>query len=149
MENSEAFQEIFKELISEVDCKRSKLPQLLGIEYDVFTKIVEYGRLPKPVILVRIADYFDVSLEYLLGRTPDRCFIRSEENKTFHERYEALKAENGWTDYVIAQKLHVFTSYTTNWRKKKYIPSLNNLLYLSEHFGVTLDYLLGRTEYRD
>lgn len=149
METSEKFQSVFKELIEDLDCKKYKIPQTIGIEYDVFTKIMEYGRIPKPVVLIRIADYFNISLEYLLGKTEVNDFVRSENPKSFHERYEELKEKRGLTDYEITKNLHISTSYTTNWKKRKYIPSLNNLILLTEIFKVTLDYLLGRTDYKD
>lgn len=143
------FKELRKDLISELMCNGSDIPKILNIEYDVYTKIVEYGKIPKPIILIRIADYFNVSIMYLLGKTKDPFIEKSENPKTFHVRYEELKAEYGITDYAIAQKLHISTSYTTRWKKYKYIPSLTNLNYLCEIFQVSLDYLLGRTDYKD
>lgn len=34
----------------------------------------------------------------------------------------------------------------TNWKNKKYIPSIVNVIELSEIFKVSVDYLLGRTD---
>ena len=62
------------------------------------------------------------------------------------ERYQKLKTENDMSDYAVAQKLHVTTSYTTNWKNKRYMPSILNLIVLSEIFKVSIDYLLGRTD---
>ncbi len=109
-------------------------------------KISEFGVIPKPVVLMRIADYFNVSIEYLLGRTDHEYFYKTETPASFWERYSALKEEHNLTDYAIAQKLHISTSYTTNWKNKKYLPSIINLIELSETFNVSLDYLLGRTD---
>ena len=50
------------------------------------------------------------------------------------------------SDYAVAQKLHVTTRYTTNWKNKRYMPSISNLIVLSEIFKVSVDYLLGRTD---
>ncbi len=146
MEYSEEFKQRFLELTDELDCKKSKIPNLLNINYNVFIKITEFGFVPKPVILIRIADYFNVSVEYLLGRTENAYFIKAETAETFLNRYQKLKAEKNLTDYAIAQKLHVTTSYTTNWKNKKYMPSIINLIELSEIFIVSIDYLLGRTD---
>ncbi|MDE7453529.1 MAG: helix-turn-helix domain-containing protein, partial [Clostridia bacterium] len=146
MEHSEEFKQRFSELISDLDCKKSEIPKLLNIDYNVFGKITEFGIIPKPVILIRIADYFNISVEYLLNRTDNPYFVKAETATTFLERYQALKAEKNLTDYVITQKLHISTSYTTNWKNKKYIPSIINLIELSEYFKVSIDYLLGRTD---
>lgn len=146
MEHSEKFKQRFLELISDLDCTKSQIPKLLNIDYNVFTKITEFGIIPKPVVLIRIADYFSVSVEYLLGRTNNSYFFSAKTPATFLERYQALKQEKNLTDYAIAQKLHIMTSYTTNWKNKKYMPSIINLIELSELFNVSIDYLLGRTD---
>ncbi len=148
MEYSEIFKRRFLELISDLDCKKSEVPKLLNIDYNVFTKITEFGIIPKPVVLIRIADYFNISVEYLLGRTDNSYYIKAETESTFLERYQILKAEKNLTDYAIAQKLHITTSYTTNWKNKKYMPSIINLIELSKIFKVSIDYLLGRTDDR-
>ena len=148
MERSEEFKQRFLELIADLDCKKSKIPNLLNIDYNIFIKITEFGMVPKPVVLIRIADYFDISVEYLLGRTENSYFLKAEKEETFLIRYQKLKAERNMTDYTVAQKLHIATSYTTNWKNKNYMPSIANLIVLSEIFGVSLDYLLGRTDDR-
>ena len=114
MEHSEEFKKRFLELIDDLDCNKSKIPKLLNIDYNVFIKISDFGIIPKPIILMRIADYFDISIEYLLGRTDNEYFEKSETPSTFLERYKTLKSENNMSDYTVAQKLHVTTSYTTN-----------------------------------
>ncbi len=149
MEYSEEFKRRFLELIGDLDCKKSEIPRLLNIDYNVFIKITEFGIVPKPVILMRIADYFGISIEFLLGRTENTYFVKAEKVETFLSRYQKLKAENNLTDYAIAQKLHIATSYTTNWKNKNYIPSIANLFVLTEIFKVSVDYLLGRTDDRE
>ncbi len=148
MEQSEKFKRRFLELTAELDCKKSEIPKLLNIDYNVFVKISEFGVVPRTAILVRIADYFDISVEYLLGRTNNSYFLRAETEENFLTRYQKLKEEKNLTDYAIAQKLHITTSYTTNWKNKNYTPSLVNLVVLSETFKVSIDYLLGRTDDR-
>ena len=149
MEHSEKLKNRFLELIGDLECKKSEIPRLLNIDYNIYIKITEFGIIPKPVVLIRIADYFNVSIEYLLGRTDNSYFVKAETASAFLDRYQALKLEKNLTDYAIAQKLHITTSYTTNWKNKKYMPSIINLIELSEIFKVSIDYLLGRTEDRD
>lgn len=97
---------------------------------------------------MRIADYFNISIEYLLARSDEINFYKSEMPVEFLDRYNSLKSEYNLTDYAIAQKLHITTSYTSNWKNKKYLPSIINIIELSEIFHVTIDFLLGRTDER-
>lgn len=145
---SREFRRIFLDLIKELDCKKSEVPEKLGIDYGIYKKIVDFGRIPKPVVLMRIADYFRVSVESLLGRSKEE-FEKSENPKTFWQRYTELKTERGLTDYAVAQYLHVSTSYPANWKKFGYVPSLENLMILADLFQVSLDYLLGRTDQKN
>lgn len=154
MEDTEKFKQRFTDLIEDLECKRYKIPSTIGIDYDTFLKITEYGKIPKPVVVMRIADYFQVSVDYLLGRTNNKFFEKTEMNVSFGDRYKELKQSpqsigkggKKWTDYAVASHLHISTAYITNWKKYHYIPSLDNLIILSELFGVSLDYLLGRTD---
>lgn len=147
--NSEEFRKIFNELIEDMECTRSKVPETIGIPYDLFLKISDYGKIPKPKILVRIADYFQISLEYLLGRTDDKYFYPTENIKTFQQRFKELREEKNMSEYAVTKKLHVSTSYTATWKKPDYLPSLSYLIIISEIFEVSLDYLLGRTDDRN
>ena len=79
------FREVFTAFADELDCKKSQVPAYLGISYDIFIKIYELGKIPRPKILARIADKFNCSVEFLLGRTKDASFERSEKNASFIE----------------------------------------------------------------
>ena len=146
MESLEIFKKRFLELADDLECKKSEVPKRLNIDYAIYSKIISFGIIPRPMILVRIADCFNVSADYLLGYIDTPDFYRSETRRTFYEVYSQLKEEKNYNDYAIARKLHVSTSYTTNWKKKNFTPSLPNLIILSQTFGVSLDYILGRTD---
>ena len=148
MYNLEIFKKRFIELTEDMDCTKSEMPKRIGIPYELFTKIIDYGRVPTPKILSRIADYFSISIEFLLGRTDDSYFEEAKERKTFQERFTQLRKEKNMTEYAVTKKLHIFTCYIANWKRFNYIPSLDNLILLSEIFEVSLDYLLGRTDYK-
>lgn len=148
MRISVEFQNRFKELIEETcgDAKTLAAGKI-GITYVTFSKIYNYGILPKVAVLVQIADFFNVSLEYLLARTDDDCFVRSEREQTFQERLILLKEEKRLRSfYELAEKVHIHKSSISQWLLKNYIPEIENLEILADYFGVTLDYLLGRTD---
>ena len=140
------FKRIFMEHVGEMDCTNTQAAEKIGIDYRTYKSIMDYGKLPKPAILIRIADFFNISIDYLLGRTNNEGFEKSKNPQTFHERYEKLKKLNNMTDYQISQKLHISTSYTSAWKTHSFTPSLDNLIILSQEFDVSLDYLLGRTD---
>ena len=148
MSTSLTFKKNFINLIGNLEYTNTEIARSIGIDYGIYKKIIAYGQLPKPMVLTRIADYFDISIDYLIGKTDDKYFEKANPPSNFITRYNELKQAYHYTDYKVAQKLHVSTSYTTAWKKHSYLPSLKNLIILSEIFQVSLDYLLGRTNYK-
>jgi transcriptional regulator with XRE-family HTH domain len=61
-----------KELRNEKGLNRAHLAEKLGITYHALSKYETNARQPDYSTLIRIADYFDVSLDYLLERTPHK-----------------------------------------------------------------------------
>ena len=64
----------------------------------------------------------------------------------FCDIYNNLVQERQITDYRIAKDLKLSYSRVSNWRNGHVLPSVENLLKLADYFGVSTDYLLGRTE---
>ena len=63
------FSKRLKELRLSNNLKQSDIAKVLGIGTNSYQKYELDQRFPKPDILINIADYFDVSVDYLLGRT--------------------------------------------------------------------------------
>ena len=61
-----------KELRNEKKIKQKEMAELLGCTDRNYQKM-EYGEINVPALtLIKLADYFDVSLDYLVGRSEDR-----------------------------------------------------------------------------
>ena len=54
----------------------------------------------------------------------------------------------GFTQLEKAEKLNYSDKAVSRWERAQAIPDAKVLLQLAELFGVTVDYLLGRTSYR-
>ena len=97
-------------------------------------------------MLVRIADYFEVSLDFLLGKAEENSFVPARERASFAKRLEELRQKKQISVYRLAEQTHIHRNNIAGWLNKGYLPSLEDLEILSDYFGVTLDCLLGRTE---
>ncbi len=87
-----------KELRSYKDINQLEIANHLGISRQAYGKYENENRQPDYNTLVKIADYFDVSLDYLLGRTDVQTpyfFISeikaSDESKYFNSIILILK----------------------------------------------------------
>ena len=143
-----AFQERLNDLVSEKELTKTQIAKEMGVDYRAFSNAYNYGILPKPLVLARISDYFNISIAYLLGQTDEDTFYPADSPSNFHERFELLKNEKNVTHYRIATDCHFDKSCISKWFALKQTPSLEILEILADYFGVSLDYLLGRSEDR-
>ena len=145
---SKEFQIRFKELVDELGLKnKTEIVKRIGITYATFSKAFNYGIFPTVPILIRVADFFDVSVDYLIGNAENEKFIKSEHPKKFKERLEELKTSKEIaTTYELAQRVHIHRNNIAQWMKHDYIPSIDDLILIADFFGVSLDYLLGRSD---
>jgi len=60
-----------KQLLKETHTTRTKLCDSIGVDYSYFTKALNFKQGTGFGIntVINVADYFDVSVDYLLGRT--------------------------------------------------------------------------------
>lgn len=148
MSISNKFQIRITDLVEDCEVNKSELPKLIGVDYRSLANALNYGIIPTPRILMRIADYFNVSLKYLLGTSDDEYFIKANIKTDFKTRFALLCKEKNVTYYRVSKDLHFDNSYITRWFNKNYFPSFELLELISDYFDVSVDYLLGRTDDR-
>ena len=148
---SKVFQDRFIELVNDLEIKtKTEIASTIGITYSTFSKIYNYGIFPTVPILIRIADFFNVSIEYLIGNTDKETFFRSVNHKTFQERLYELRIEkNIPTIYKLAELIHIHRNNIAQWNNHNSIPLIEDVEIIADYFKVSIDYLLGRTDDRN
>jgi len=72
---------------------------------------------------------------------------KSVNNTQFSTRLKELRRKSGFKSAEdFATKYHLSINTYKEWESKDHTPTLNNLIYLAEIFGVSIDYLLGRID---
>ncbi len=66
----------------------------------------------------------------------------------FKARLRLLRKELGETQAQVASALGIRESHYQKFELGSNLPSFSNFLALADHFGVSLDYLAGRTDQR-
>ena len=64
------------------------------------------------------------------------------------ERLQKLRAERKETQVQVAKKIGMTPRQYQGLEAGTSVPNFHNLCALADHFGVTLDYLAGRTDER-
>ena len=150
MSISVEFQKRLQELVNEQPPQtQSSLAQAINVSPHTLSLAMLYGIVPKPATLAHFADYFDVSIKYLLGQTDDLFYRKANSPSTFHERLCELLKERKLTRYQLAKKCHFDKSSISHWFKKHQTPNWEIFDLLTDYFNVSPDYLLGRTDDRN
>lgn len=145
---SNQFKKRLNELIGDLEITKYEFAKLAGISVPVITRATIYGIIPSLRPLIKIADFFRVSLTYLLGDVDKDEFYPSDKPTSFHLRLSELTCEKQTTYAKIAHRMPFTKTYFYEWQRNKTLPSLEYLFALAEDFHVSPDYLLGRTDYR-
>lgn len=64
----------------------------------------------------------------------------------FSERIKELRRKHGMTQAALGKIIGVTRDSIYTYEKGINYPEVRNLITLADHFGVSLDYLIGRTD---
>lgn len=103
------------------------------------------GAMPSIASLYKLANYFDISADYLLGLSQDMEWKPSNPCESFITRYDRLLRQSRLRDANIARLLGTTTSTVAGWRNGK-IPVLPTLIRLSKIFDCSYGYIAGISE---
>ena len=149
MSISLSFQKRFNSILEESDYSRSEIAKLIPLSQSTLSNALTYGIIPSTKTLVKIADFFDISISFLLGKTDTEDFYKSSSPASFLSRFENLCSEKEVTHYKVAADCLFDKSNISRWISKGFLPELEILELLCDYFNVSPDYLLGRTEDKD
>ncbi len=65
---------------------------------------------------------------------------------TFGERLYEMRRKSGLSQEQLAEKLEVSRQSISKWESDKAYPEMTRLLFMSDYFGVSLDYLMRGEE---
>ncbi len=146
---SYAFRSNLVSIIAELDITKEEFALAARVNKEVITRATVYGIIPSMRSLIKIADYVRCSIPFLLGETKDNQFELSSDPSDFHSRLDELKSEQHVHDCDILKKMSCPANSFSEWRRNNTIPSLLYLKQIASFFNVTIDYLLGRTDFKN
>lgn len=65
--------------------------------------------------------------------------------RTLNENIKEMRTQRGLNQVEFAKKMCVTKQCVSNWENDNVLPSIEMLIKIADFFGVTTDYLLGRT----
>ena len=107
---------------------------------------------PSAENLAALAELYGVSIDYLMGKTDDAPGQAPEDvnhpTRLDTGRLRRLRTERMLTQAELGEELGLSESTVSLYEKGEREPSFTTLCRLADFFGVTTDYLLGRSDIR-
>lgn len=95
----------------------------------------KHGKKPTDATVLKLADYFDVTVEMLLA---------DEESTAFYDNFLQLCNQKGISPTAAVVDMGFQKSVVTRWKKS--VPTDANKRRIADYFGVSVDYLLGNEQ---
>lgn len=144
MNNILGFGDRLKDLLSERAIDVNKFSQDTGFPpYEIYHWWQE-KYYPSLANLIKIADYFNVSLDFLLGR---ESLITSDNFHTcppFHNQLMQIIQEKDTNIHKLSKASMVDRNTIYSWLKAKRQPQVDALIRLATALDISVDYLVGR-----
>lgn len=115
---------------------QEELAEKLNISQKSISKYELGNRKPQYKVLVRMAEYFGVTTDYLLG-------LAKGGNTLLGKRINELRKSSGMTQEEFGKKLGVIKQTVSSWENDLSEPNHAATIAIAKLFGVTTDYLLG------
>lgn len=141
-----------RELRQQKGLSLEEVGRLLSMSFNAIAMYERGERTPPAHRLQRLADFYGVSVDYLLGRTDDpgprgtRTGPRLPENNLLPERLRKARQMAGLSQREVASKLNVTQQAVSSWETGTRRPDPDVLVQLAKLYRVPVSYLLGEPD---
>lgn len=139
------FIEVLKELMIERNVDIKELSEKTSIHLSSLYFYFKNDTIPDVECAKKLSEYFNCSINYLLGLTETDNVSRKITDKAFIENYRFLLKLNNTNNYKVCKDLNINRNSIYNWEKGKE-PKMYNLIMLAKYFNTSVDFLIGRAE---
>lgn len=146
MVNLSKFGETLSELMEEHNLSPKELAERAGIKRSNIYHYLRGERLPSVGGMVALADYFNCSVDYILGLSEQNGVGQFRACPPFSERLDFLLKYLGVSTYKIYTETDVSKARFFDWKSGRHEPSLDNVVKLAEVFDCSVDFVLGRVQ---
>lgn len=144
------YSEILKDLRTEQGLTQKELSKKIGITASAIGFLENGQREPMASTLLAYANYFGVSIDYLMGREDNNSYYKifQEENfsPSFPNKIKFLREKNGLTQSALAHAINTSQRNISRWEKGEIEMGANFAITLARYFNVSVEYLLGMSD---
>lgn len=137
------FQTRLQDLLVENELSRLQLSKKIGISFETLNGYFNKDFYPELSVAIKIADYFNCSIQYLMGLTDD--YNSKDTNELpFIDTLKKLMKENDLSIERLMKATNMSEANFYRWQSGKTKPAMNSLIAIAKYFDVTIDYLIGK-----
>ena len=146
MDKMQKFAERLSELLTERNMRPAHLAKELGVTNKVISRYVNGERIPDLRMAIRLSEYFQCSIDFLLGRSDEGIGYKPKAVISFKERLPYLMEFFHVTKYRLAKETPINESVIYDWQNGLYSPSLDSIIILADYFECTVEFIIGRED---
>ncbi len=138
-----------KELREYEGLSQREVAEAIGISRSAYNQFEKQYDIIPIKRLNQIANFFDVSIDYLFGLTKTRNYLNSNKNIDINissKRLKNLRKENNLTQEKLKDYLNASVSVIVHHENKRTIIGTPFLYTICKKFKISADYLLGRID---
>ena len=133
-----------KELMEEAEIKSPALGEAIRTEPSAITKFLRAERMPSANTLVKLADYFNCTTDYLLGLSDILDERKFKQRPPFCEQIDVLIAFSKKSQYRFGIETRLSDETFRRWRKGMNEASVETLVRIARYLNCSVDFVLGR-----
>ena len=115
----------------------------VGVSGNALVNWTKMKYFPTIEYSIKIANYFNCSLDYLFGLSEFQNNDIESPNASFLETLNSLLRDHHMTLYSLSKVTGITQSSMSKWRNGN-IPKTETIITLAKYFNVSMDYLVGR-----
>lgn len=108
------------------------------------SRYIHHGTSPTIDILIRIADFFNCSTDFLLGREEFNNELSFKKCPPFSERMRDLPKYFNCNAKEFYTKAKIAKSSYFRWKSGERAPKLDNVIQIADELDCRVDFILGR-----
>ncbi|WP_053985273.1 helix-turn-helix domain-containing protein [Niameybacter massiliensis] len=147
-----SFADILKKQRSIKKISQRNLAEMIGVSQQTIGSWETERTEPDQVSLNKLADFFSISTDYLLGRTEDKSNAQTLDSDIIQLptiRIKSLRIEKGLSQEELGSLLNIQKSAISKYERGALEPGKSMLIKMSSIFNCSVDYLLGLSSVRN
>ncbi|MDE6505553.1 MAG: transcriptional regulator [Clostridia bacterium] len=138
------FAETLDALLFDHNFKPNTFAKAIGVPSSTITRLLKCERAPSLKTLVKIAEHFKVTTDFLLGFENENSSTAFNLCPQIGERIKQLTEQNGYTGYRFCKECKLSEPRFYDWINGTHEPSVDNVIKIAKFLNCSVDFLLGR-----